>query len=314
MTLPAVCTSQLNRWSFGDTDFGTFGGIVRDTNTGGNPARNGHYDVPPGYSVVEQAPPAPFPNRADGVSVDQDVSDSFLPFPSSGAAYSFWRDSCFTCDVDYSDFGLGPWYNTNHWTFSIWAKWSGEGILGIQGLCGDGEHGNGSRTPPYLAGWYIRGDGGGSSPFVLTFQCGNATGTVISIILDDDLRDRVEQWFNYAITSDGTTIKAYRNGVLVGSAAGVVNTAQRLRFGCIDGRLVFSGAMWPWIGEWDEATMWDTALTASEILTAYRSCGELAVFRSRFPLEDPAASPAAPAMAGSSTTMAFSPTNGFKAE
>jgi hypothetical protein len=67
------------------------------------------------------------------------------------------------------------------------------------------------------------------------------------------------EWNHFVITHDGTTLKVYRNGVLIGSSNRTYNTA--LNFGTFNIRN----------GQFDDLRVYNNALTASEVTNLYNN-------------------------------------------
>jgi hypothetical protein len=81
-------------------------------------------------------------------------------------------------------------------------------------------------------------------------------------------------WVHYALVYDGTTSSTYADGVLVGSKASTRNITDTLNFEW--GR--YNGAGGQLTSIIDDASIWDHALTATEV-----TCSTMACLRWRFP-------------------------------
>ena len=74
------------------------------------------------------------------------------------------------------------------------------------------------------------------------------------------------QWQHLAFTYDGSYIRLYKNGILIGSTAAngtITQTSQSLKLGTLS----YQGSMFYMNGRLDEIRLWDVALSQTEIST-----------------------------------------------
>ncbi|MCE2780066.1 MAG: hypothetical protein LW824_21120 [Algoriphagus sp.] len=101
---------------------------------------------------------------------------------------------------------------------------------------------------------------------------GNQWGTTGQPLFSQDGSISTNQWYHAALTYDGTTMKMYLNGQLVGSRAATLSYTNQVQFligGAGDGP--FPGGIYGGFnGKLDDIGFWNRALTEDEILKIYQ--------------------------------------------
>jgi hypothetical protein len=98
------------------------------------------------------------------------------------------------------------------------------------------------------------------------------TGTTGQPLLSQDGSISSNQWYHAALTYDGTTMKMYLNGQLVGSRAATLSYTNQVQFligGAGDGPSP-GGIYGGFNGKLDDIGFWNRALTENEILKIYQ--------------------------------------------
>ncbi len=98
------------------------------------------------------------------------------------------------------------------------------------------------------------------------------TATTGQPLFSQDGSVSINQWYHAAMTYDGTTLKMYLNGALVGSRAATLSYANQVQFligGAGDGPSP-GGIYGGFNGKLDDIGFWNKALTADEIFKIYR--------------------------------------------
>jgi hypothetical protein len=101
---------------------------------------------------------------------------------------------------------------------------------------------------------------------------GNQWGTTGQPLFSQDGSISTNQWYHATLTYDGTTMKMYLNGQLVGSRAATLSYTNQVQFligGAGDGP--FPGGIYGGFnGKLDDIGFWNRALTEDEILKIYQ--------------------------------------------
>ena len=89
-------------------------------------------------------------------------------------------------------------------------------------------------------------------------------GSVLALLLNATNALDFNQWQHLALTYDGSTLRLYKNGTLIGNTAAngtITQTTQNLQLGT----LFWQGSGFPLNGRLDEIRLWDVAVSQTEI-------------------------------------------------
>ena len=171
---------------------------------------------------------------------------------------------------DYVDLGNPATFNpTNALTIDYWVNVRGQVTPGTwsQNVMGkDGELWNGQRQYKLIVGDSPTSAGNPDFRAHVWLPSGPA-------IIDSTNVVQTNTWYHVAQTYDGTSLKLYVNGVLDGQLAAsgpIVTTPEPLRFGQGPPG---SGYEYPFNGILDEPSIYNRALSASEIHAIYQAGG-----------------------------------------
>lgn len=111
-------------------------------------------------------------------------------------------------------------------------------------------------------GWFIRRNSNSSVVNITIYNNGSSTAYIAGPTII------ANAWTYYAVTFDGTSVKFYVNGVLIGSAGSVIVGSATTNF-AIGGN--YGGSTENWNGYIDEVRIYNRALTATEIQDQYNA-------------------------------------------
>jgi RHS repeat-associated protein len=167
---------------------------------------------------------------------------------------------------DVSVSGPFAFTGTSSFSANIWLRWDGyrgwrtssltAGVIGSAAFGSDG------------SGWgvYVKGITGGSGPGFLAFRRGSS-GNSNELLATHRLSPG--DWTMVTVTYDGSTMRFYLNGKAAGSRSSSVSVGGSSSSGLLIGMLDFNAALSGYVayfnGRMDEASVYDRALTSSEV-------------------------------------------------
>lgn len=215
-----------------------------------------------------------------GLSISEQVSPGYVPTPvlsTSPTSMSFSATIGGSNPASQNDTLSETAGTATAWTSSI-NYGSGSGWLSISPTSGNlSASGNATITVSCTTGSLAAGTYTATVTFTATTGGATATIAVTFTVSPASVPSiTTGQWYHIMATWDGTTMKLYQNGVLMGTAAlsGTVGSATNApAVGVNPG-----GPSGYFPGEIDEVAIYNTALSAARVLAHYQAASEITGF------------------------------------